>query len=73
MPGSTLAREAKYALSLEAGPEIAVASTKAYTAQIALLSILAYAIQLEKEDSQLNLLQELTLVEEAMTQVLTQK
>ncbi len=73
VPGSTLAREAKYALSLEAGPEIAVASTKAYTAQIALLSILAYAIQLEKEDSQLNLLQELTLVEEAMTQVLTQK
>lgn len=71
--GSTLAREAKYALTLEAGPEIAVASTKAYTAQIALLSILAYAIQLEKEEKHFNLLQELTLVAEAMTQVLTQK
>ena len=38
--GSTLSREAKYTLLLHAGPEIAVASTKAYTAQIAVLSIL---------------------------------
>ena len=33
---STLDREATYTLLLYAGPEIAVASTKAYTAQIAL-------------------------------------
>ncbi|SIO17631.1 glutamine--fructose-6-phosphate transaminase [Carnobacterium alterfunditum] len=39
-PGSTLSREAKYTLLLHAGPEIAVASTKAYTAQIAVLAIL---------------------------------
>ncbi|MDF0728654.1 glutamine--fructose-6-phosphate transaminase (isomerizing) [Cytobacillus sp. S13-E01] len=39
--GSTLSREADYTLLLHAGPEIAVASTKAYTAQIAVLSILA--------------------------------
>ncbi len=38
---STLAREADFALDLFAGPEIAVASTKAYVAQVALLSILA--------------------------------
>lgn len=38
--GSTLSREAKYTLLLHAGPEIAVASTKAYTAQIAVLAIL---------------------------------
>ncbi|ALX50632.1 glutamine--fructose-6-phosphate transaminase (isomerizing) [Lentibacillus amyloliquefaciens] len=39
--GSTLSREADYTLHLHAGPEIAVASTKAYTAQIAVLAILA--------------------------------
>lgn len=39
--GSTLSREADYTLLLHAGPEIAVASTKAYTAQISVLAILA--------------------------------
>ncbi len=39
--GSTLSREANHTLLLHAGPEIAVASTKAYTAQIAVLAILA--------------------------------
>ncbi|AYW45109.1 glutamine--fructose-6-phosphate transaminase (isomerizing) [Tetragenococcus koreensis] len=42
--GSTLSREAKYTLLLHAGPEIAVASTKAYTAQIAMLAILTQAV-----------------------------
>ncbi|SEO90097.1 glutamine--fructose-6-phosphate transaminase [Amphibacillus marinus] len=41
VPGSTLSREADYTLHLYAGPEIAVASTKAYTAQIAVLTLLA--------------------------------
>ena len=36
-----LSREADYTLLLHAGPEIAVASTKAYTAQLAVLVILA--------------------------------
>ncbi|MER1998704.1 MAG: glutamine--fructose-6-phosphate transaminase (isomerizing), partial [Lysinibacillus sp.] len=40
--GSTLSRESDYTLLLHAGPEIAVASTKAYVAQIAVLSIAAY-------------------------------
>ena len=41
VPGSTLSREADYTLLLHAGPEIAVASTKAYTAQLAVLAIFA--------------------------------
>ncbi len=41
VPGSTLSREADYTLHLHAGPEIAVASTKAYTAQMAVLAVLA--------------------------------
>ena len=42
--GSTLSREADYTMLLKAGPEIAVASTKAYTAQVALQAILAKAV-----------------------------
>ncbi len=45
--GSTLSREANYTLLLHAGPEIAVASTKAYTAQIAVLAILASTVTTE--------------------------
>lgn len=41
---STLAREANYFLELYAGPEIAVASTKAYVAQIAILALVAYEL-----------------------------
>lgn len=41
---STLSREASYTMLLHAGPEIAVASTKAYTAQIAALTVLAKAV-----------------------------
>ncbi|QWV87039.1 glutamine--fructose-6-phosphate transaminase (isomerizing) [Streptococcus parasuis] len=44
VPGSTLSREATYTMLLHAGPEIAVASTKAYTAQIATLAVLAKAV-----------------------------
>lgn len=44
VPNSTLAREATFALPLLAGPEIAVASTKAYTAQITALAFLAQAM-----------------------------
>ena len=39
--GSSISREADYTLYTHAGPEIAVASTKAYTSQIVLLAILA--------------------------------
>ena len=39
--GSSITREADYSIYTHAGPEIAVASTKAYTSQIILLSIIA--------------------------------
>ena len=38
--GSSITREADYCIYTHAGPEIAVASTKAYTAQVVLLNIL---------------------------------
>ena len=55
---STLAREADYFVEIHAGPEIAVASTKAYTAQIAILAILAYGLS----DKHINLRKELSKV-----------
>ncbi len=47
---SSITREADYTLYTHAGPEIAVASTKAYTSQVALLTVLAiyFAETLEK-------------------------
>lgn len=48
VPHSTLSREADNTLLLHAGPEIAVASTKAYTAQVTVLSILANMIAKDK-------------------------
>ena len=39
--GSSITREADYTIYTHAGPEIAVASTKAYTSQVVLLNILA--------------------------------
>ncbi|MCM3586940.1 glutamine--fructose-6-phosphate transaminase (isomerizing) [Mesobacillus maritimus] len=67
VPGSTLSREADYTLLLHAGPEIAVASTKAYTAQIAVMSILAKVVADHKQkEVPFDLVQELGLVANAM-------
>ncbi|HHP0963818.1 TPA: glutamine--fructose-6-phosphate transaminase (isomerizing) [Bacillus anthracis] len=74
VPGSTLSREADYTLPLYAGPEIAVASTKAYTAQLAVLSILAADIAKAKgEVLGFNLTHELGLVANAMIELCDQK
>jgi glucosamine--fructose-6-phosphate aminotransferase (isomerizing) len=43
LQGSTMDRESNFALQIKAGPEKAVASTKATTAQLAILTLLAYA------------------------------
>jgi len=42
--GSTIAREADFTLHINAGPERAVASTKALTGQMAVLLLIAYAM-----------------------------
>lgn len=69
--GSTLSREADQTLILHAGPEIAVASTKAYVAQIAVLSIVAAVTARELgKKSDLNLMSELGKVTTAITSVI---
>lgn len=65
--GSTLSRESNHTLLLHAGPEIAVASTKAYTAQIAVLSILSQIVAKEHgKDVDVSLLRELAKVTTAI-------
>ncbi len=65
--GSTLSRESDYTLLLHAGPEIAVASTKAYTAQIAVLSILSAVTATSKGiEVGFDLVQELGIVANAI-------
>lgn len=65
--GSTLSREADHTLLLHAGPEIAVASTKAYTAQIAVLSILSQVVAKEHgRNNDVDLLRELAKVTTAI-------
>ena len=44
--GSSIARESDYVLYTHAGPEIAVASTKAYSVQLAVMYLLAFRIAL---------------------------
>ncbi|WP_242223145.1 glutamine--fructose-6-phosphate transaminase (isomerizing) [Bacillus cereus group sp. BfR-BA-01380] len=74
VPGSTLSREANYTLPLHAGPEIAVASTKAYTAQLAVLAILAADIAKAKGLAiGFDLIKELGLVANAMEVLCDQK
>ncbi|SOC44574.1 glutamine--fructose-6-phosphate transaminase (isomerizing) [Salinicoccus kekensis] len=71
VPGSTLSREADQTLILHAGPEIAVASTKAYTAQIAVLAILAQvAARALGRETGINLTEELAKVTTAITTVI---
>ena len=74
--GSTLSREATYTMLLGAGPEIAVASTKAYTAQIALQAVLAKALgeKLNNENAKdWDLRQDLAMAAEGIQQIVDGK
>lgn len=71
--GSSITREADFCLYTHAGPEIAVASTKAYTSQIILLSILGiyFAEILEVKNKELeNLKKEILEVPRKIEKVL---
>ena len=72
--GSSITREADYTIYTHAGPEIAVASTKAYTSQITLLTLLTlyFAEVLESASSETinNIKDELLLLPEKISEVL---
>ncbi|MBF0778842.1 glutamine--fructose-6-phosphate transaminase (isomerizing) [Streptococcus cuniculi] len=76
VPGSTLSREATYTMLLHAGPEIAVASTKAYTAQVAALAFLSKAVgeaNGKKEAREFDLVHELSIVAQSIEATLSEK
>lgn len=76
VPGSTLSREATFTMLLHAGPEIAVASTKAYTAQVAALAFLSKAVgeaNGKKEAIEFDLVHELSLVAQSIEATLSEK
>ncbi|MGT2906350.1 glutamine--fructose-6-phosphate transaminase (isomerizing) [Streptococcus dentiloxodontae] len=76
VPGSTLSREATYTMLLHAGPEIAVASTKAYTAQVAALAFLSKAVgeaNGKKEALEFDLVHELSIVAQSIEATLSEK
>ena len=76
VPGSTLSREADHTMLLHAGPEIAVASTKAYTAQIATLAFLAKAVgeaNGNEKAKAFDLVHELSLVAQSIESTLSEK
>mgnify|MGYP000886047322 FL=1 len=76
VPGSTLSREANHTMLLHAGPEIAVASTKAYTAQIAALAFLAKAVgdaNASEKAAVFDLVHELSLVAQSIESTLSEK
>ena len=72
--GSSITREADFTIYTHAGPEIAVASTKAYTSQITLLTLLAlyFAEVLECVPVEIvnNIKEELLLLPEKISEVL---
>ena len=74
--GSTIAKEADYTLYTMAGPEISVATTKAFSAQLVLLYILAiqFAAKLGKlsAENEQALLSELTTLPDKATTLLEQ-
>ena len=76
VPGSTLSREADMTMLLHAGPEIAVASTKAYTAQIAALAFLAKAVgeaNGNEKAKTFDLVHELSIVAQSIESTLSEK
>ena len=76
VPGSTLSREDNHTMLLHAGPEIAVASTKAYTAQIATLAFLAKAVgdaNASEKAAAFDLVHELSLVAQSIESTLSEK
>lgn len=72
--GSSIARSTHTGSYIHVGPEIGVASTKAFTGQVTVLTMLALTLAKEKqaieEEKFLELVQELTLIPAKMKQVL---
>ena len=71
--GSTIARESGNQLFIEAGPEIAVATTKAYMLQVAMLSLLAYKAALSSGLVNDSVMNEIKIVPRMVREILDRR
>lgn len=71
--GSSIAREAKKVLYIKAGPEIAVATTKAYSCQLVLLSLIACYLGIKKGLLKESILKEYNKIEGYINEILSNK
>ncbi len=65
--GSTIARESDKQIFIEAGPEIAVATTKAYILQVAIMSLLSYKAS---GNNSLNIKEEIMILPKLLKEVI---
>jgi len=70
---STIARESDLQLFIEAGPEIAVATTKAYLLQVAILALLSMKAAMKKYQTEINLSQEIKKLLASLKEVLSNR
>ncbi|MBK8946057.1 MAG: glutamine--fructose-6-phosphate transaminase (isomerizing) [Ignavibacteriae bacterium] len=71
--GSSIARESDAGVYIHAGPEIGVASTKAFTSQLVVFALITILIARKKHMSEIdgkNILKELTLIPEKVEKIL---
>lgn len=71
---STIARESDRSLFIEAGPEIAVATTKAYILQVAMLSLLSYKAATNKGlVEKINITEEMKKLPSLLSEILSRR
>ena len=68
--GSSIAREADKVLYIKAGPEIAVATTKAYSCQLMMLSLIAMYLGIKKGNLEEGILEEYDNLDKLIEEVL---
>ena len=75
--GSSIAREADHVMYTHAGPEISVASTKAFTVQVSMMYLfaykLAYAKKIIDKETYMNYIKELVAIPDVMEKYLAAK
>lgn len=72
-PGSTIARMTDAGVYCHAGPEYSVASTKAFVAQVTILSLIALKLTQESTELYMPMLEELSSLDQKIQQILDQK
>lgn len=70
---STIARESDKQIFIEAGPEIAVATTKAYILQVAIMALLSYKVAFDKGLVKENIMSEIKMLPRLVKEVLDRR